>query len=228
MLVRGNKLQPSRNRLQSWFIYQHYYENTLTVINIIKNLIKNKVHIYELAHSLSTKQETHCETLINESQACSKNIKSKIKEKSEVTIKIREQLTEQQRQELKVKVAEGGTYERKTFLSSFTPHSKYHQLVWLNVLSEYSGYEIYLFMLKVDEKVVAGMAVLLIKSKLFGCRMISIPCVNCGGVLFYSKKLSESLLCNIKDWTTANSIKYTEIRTTIRGLTFRSNIASFP
>jgi len=69
----------------------------LTVIYILKNLIKNKVHIYELEHNLSANQKTHCETLINESQACLKNIKSKIKEKSEVTKKFREQLTEQQR-----------------------------------------------------------------------------------------------------------------------------------
>ena len=32
--------------------------------------------------------------------------------------------------------------------------------------------------------------------------------------------MSESLLCNIKDWTIANSIKYTEIRTSIPGLDF--------
>ena len=71
--------------------------------------------------------------------------------------------------------AEGGVYEWKTFLSSFTSHSTYHQPEWLNVLSEYSGYEIYLFMLKVDQKVEARMLVLLMKSKLFGRRMISIP-----------------------------------------------------
>ena len=42
----------------------------------------------------------------------------------------------------------------KQFLSTFTAHSSYHRIEWLNVLSAYSGFNVYLFVVKVEGKIV--------------------------------------------------------------------------
>jgi FemAB-related protein (PEP-CTERM system-associated) len=104
------------------------------------------------------------------------------------------------------------------FISSFGSHSAYHRPEWLKVLSEYSGYKIYLFVLKCDGKIVAGAPALLMDSAIFGRNIISIPYVNYGGALSNSKKLIMDLLCDIKEWTKGEAIDYSEFRTTVSGL----------
>jgi len=74
--------------------------------------------------------------------------------------------------------------------------------------------------LKVDNKIVAGVPMLFMKNILFGKNMISIPYVNYGGVLSYSNKLTLSLLNCINEWAKGKNIDYFEFRTIIPGLNF--------
>ena len=93
--------------------------------------------------------------------------------------------------------------EWENFLASFEPHCTYHRHEWLSVLSDYSGFELFYFVLKVDNEIVAGVPMLFMKSILFGKNMIAIPYVNYGGVLSYSSKLTLSLLNCINEWAKA-------------------------
>lgn len=108
--------------------------------------------------------------------------------------------------------------EWECFLASFQAHSTYHRPEWLSLLSDYSGFELFYFTLRIDNKVVAGVPMLFMKSALFGKNMISIPYVNYGGVLAVSNKLTLSLLDYIKKWATDKKIDYFEFRTTTQGL----------
>jgi serine/alanine adding enzyme len=114
-----------------------------------------------------------------------------------------------------IKSTKDSVAEWESFLSSFSAHSTYHRLEWLQALSEYSGHKKYFFVLKVDGKIVAGAPALFMQSALFGSNLISIPFVNYGGVLSYSKKLTLGLLDGIRKWAKDKQIDYVEFRTTM-------------
>lgn len=117
-----------------------------------------------------------------------------------------------------MKSTKGSVAEWESFLSSFSPHSTYHRVEWLQALSEYSGHKKYFFVLKVDGKIVAGAPALFMRSALFGSNLISIPFVNYGGVLSYSKKLTLGLLDGIRKWAKDKAFDHVEFRTTMPGL----------
>ena len=104
------------------------------------------------------------------------------------------------------------------FLFEIEAHSTYHRYEWLQALSEYSNFEIFLFVLKVDNKIVAGVPMLFMKSLLFGKCMVSVPYVNYGGMLAHSNELTMILLEHIKEWATEEKIDFFEFRTTTSGL----------
>jgi serine/alanine adding enzyme len=249
----------------------------MTDIYTIKSLIKRKVLISELELEVSNQKREEVEFLIVASQNCLNAIKVKIKEKSQITKKFKSQLTNEDREHLKIQVSEISNAikqleselkenesklceilariesdktpiqfktqkaEQKSageplfsviqahddwvtewmqFLSEFESHSSYHRPEWLRVLSDYSNFELLFFVLKIDNKIVAGVPMLFMESHMFGNNMISLPYVNYGGVLAYCSEQTSSLLNHIREWATTQNIDYFEFRTTIPGLNF--------
>ncbi|MBT1450645.1 FemAB family PEP-CTERM system-associated protein [Glaciecola sp. XM2] len=243
----------------------------MTYINTAKSLVKRKISVSELEVDLSKQEREEIELLVVASQKCLKNIKFKIKEKSKITQKFKNQLSEQERAGLKIQVAEisgeikhteselkerefrlceilsaskaqqlpiqftvSKTEQFRTapltfavlqlqdewevqwsqFLSEIEQHSAYHRPQWLQVLSDYSGFEVFLFVLKLDDKIVAGVPMLFMKSFLFGKSMVSVPYVNYGGMVSYSSELTTKLFAHMKNWATEQNIDYFEFRTT--------------
>ena len=112
------------------------------------------------------------------------------------------------------------TNKWRCFLDKFSAHSNYHRPEWLNVLHDYSGFELYLFALSVDGELVAGVPALFMKSRLFGEGMVSVPYVNYGGVLSISEDSSIRLLSEIKSWMVGRGVDFFELRMTQPGLAF--------
>jgi FemAB-related protein (PEP-CTERM system-associated) len=86
------------------------------------------------------------------------------------------------------------------------------------VLSNYSGFELFFFVLRIDNKIVAGVPMLFMQSYLFGKNMISLPYVNYGGMLARSSELTLRLMKHISEWAQSQNIDYFEFRTTTPGL----------
>lgn len=98
------------------------------------------------------------------------------------------------------------------FLSEFESHSTYHRPEWLQALSDYSNFKLFLFVLKIDSKIVAGAPMLFMQRYMFRKNMISVPCVNCAGVLAYSSELTLTLIEYAKEWARGKDIDFFEFR----------------
>lgn len=247
----------------------------MTDINTAKSLIKRKILLNELGGDLSNQKREKIEQLIVVCQNYLKAIKSKIKEKSQITKKFKSQLAAAECEKLKVHVSAisneikllenelkvheitlceilADTESEKTpsqfkmqkvahkiegpptfyviqshdewelewndFLSEFESHSTYHRPEWLQALSDYSNFKLFLFVLKIDNKIVAGVPMLFMQSYLFGRNMIALPYVNYGGILAYSNEFTIRLVENLRNWATGQKIDYFEFRTTTPGL----------
>jgi FemAB-related protein (PEP-CTERM system-associated) len=247
----------------------------MTDINTAKSLIKKKILLSELEEEFSNQKREEIEQTIVVCQNYLKAIKSKIKEKSQITKKFKSKLAAADSEKLKtdvsaisneiklleneLKVHETRLYgilietefkkipiqfktqkaahkitgeptfcviksngewelEWNCFLAEFESHSTYHRPEWLHALSDYSNFKLFLFVLKIDNKVVAGVPMLFMQSYLFGRNMIALPYVNYGGILAYSNELTDRLVANLRSWAAGQKIDYFEFRTTTSGL----------
>lgn len=247
----------------------------MEVINLVRELIKNKVDLGELNFKLPEENSETVEILLANSQDCLKKIKKKIKEKSAFTKQFKSSLSEAEKEVLKLQVRKVSSeikklesslkrYELKLvevietngvkatptqfqwpeanvkflnqprfrvfqandmwsndwrrFLEKYPAHSSYHREEWLKALSEYSGFQVFLFALTIKNEIVAGVPAIYMKSRLFGKGMVSIPYVNYGGVLSLSDDFSKILLKEIKNWMSSNEVDYFELRMTRPGL----------
>lgn len=238
---------------------------------LARKLVKNKLNIDELEITISKQQAGEIQRLKVASQNNLEKIKQKIKEKSKLTKKFKDDLSDSQRNTLKdqvktvsesIKQEEASLksnevaiaelifqnqkeskpiqfeYSMKSnevsgiptffvckqfnecekewdaFLVNHPAHSSYHRSEWLKVLSDYSGFDVFLFGVRVNGVIVAAVPTLLMKSILFGKSQISIPYVNYGGVLSASTEYAEVLFEGMREWMAKNDVDYIELRTT--------------
>jgi serine/alanine adding enzyme len=238
---------------------------------LARKLVKNKIDIDDLEINISEQHIIEIQRLKAASQDNLEKIKQKIKKKSKLTKKFKDDLSSTQRDRLKdlvktvsesikreeislksneVAIAElifqnkketkpiqfenviksnkvSGTAaffvrdlfkecekEWGAFLANFPAHSSYHRIEWLQVLSDYSSFDVFLFGVSVNGVIVAAVPTMLMKSTLFGKSQISIPYVNYGGVLSASNEYSEILFKGMREWMTQNNVDYFELRTT--------------
>ena len=238
---------------------------------LARKLVKNKLNIDELEITISEQQAGELQRLKIASQNILEQIKQKIKEKSKLTKKFKDDLSVSQRNTLKgqvktisesikqeeaslksneLAIAELISQNQKeskpiqfecsmtsnevpgtpaffvceqfkecekewgAFLVNHPAHSSYHRSEWLKVLSDYSGFDVFLFSVRVNGVIVAAVPTLFMKSILFGKSQISIPYVNYGGVLSASSEYSEVLFEGMREWMAKNDVDYIELRTT--------------
>lgn len=106
----------------------------------------------------------------------------------------------------------GNAAEWDEFVLSSEDATVYHQIGWKHVIEGAFGHKPYYLMAKEDGKVKGILPLFLIKSRIFGSSLVSLPFVDYGGVTAKSKETAKKLISAAIEIAKENKVDYLELR----------------
>ncbi len=103
--------------------------------------------------------------------------------------------------------AEWDKYVQRSETATF-----YHQIGWKNVIEKTFGHKSYYLIAKENEELKGILPLFLIKSRLFGSSLVSLPFVDYGGVVAESGEISKKLIDKAIEIAKENEVDYLELR----------------
>lgn len=88
----------------------------------------------------------------------------------------------------------------------------YHQIGWKDVIKKTFGHKPYYLMAKEDGKVQGLLPLFLMRSRLFGPCIVSIPFFDYGGVVAENREVAENLISKAIEIARENNVKFLELR----------------
>lgn len=98
------------------------------------------------------------------------------------------------------------------FVASQSQATNYHQVGWKTIIERSFGHQTRYLMAMNDGVVVGILALAILKSRLFGRSMVSLPFLNYGGLLSITVQAEEALVSAASQLATEEDVQYVELR----------------